>query len=147
MRTTLDMETVDAAIHALELLGNYIGNEWKGGGGIAAFDRCAIIGKLREAMPINESWLDDDNVAKLRATGKLDAIESVEGKKAVARILLGEMEPLPIRKSSPTPRSARSSARSARATSSPTRRMRTCSALMSRLIRSRARLATSSPTW
>lgn len=35
---------------ALILLGNYIGNEWPGGGGIDAFDRCEIIGSVRTAI-------------------------------------------------------------------------------------------------
>lgn len=35
---------------ALVLLGNYIGNEWQGGGGIDAFDRCAILKALHDAL-------------------------------------------------------------------------------------------------
>ena len=38
------------AIPALILLGNYIGNEWHGGGGIESFDRCAIIGEARAIL-------------------------------------------------------------------------------------------------
>ena len=44
------VEALRDAIPALILLGNYIGNDWKGGGGIEAFDRCAIIGQARALL-------------------------------------------------------------------------------------------------
>lgn len=41
---------LERAIPQLILLGNYIGNEWPGGGGIEAFDRCALIGDVRALL-------------------------------------------------------------------------------------------------
>jgi hypothetical protein len=41
-------------ITPLILLGDYIGNEWEGKTGIPAFDRCAIIGRVRAAIATGE---------------------------------------------------------------------------------------------
>ena len=41
---------LEKATPALILLGNYIGNEWRGGGGIESFDRCGIIEEIRAAI-------------------------------------------------------------------------------------------------
>jgi hypothetical protein len=44
-----------AALPALILLGNYIGNEYDGGVGIPAFDRCGIIAGLNAAITNSEA--------------------------------------------------------------------------------------------
>ena len=47
--------TLTRCVSALTLLGNYIGNKWSGGGGIEAFDRCAIIGEIRALLETREA--------------------------------------------------------------------------------------------
>jgi hypothetical protein len=57
-----DLKEINAALLAalketitpLILLGDYIGNEWEGKIGIPAFDRCAIIGRVRVAIATGE---------------------------------------------------------------------------------------------
>ena len=44
------LAALEKTIPALVLLGNFIGNEWHGGGGINSFDRCALIGEIRAAI-------------------------------------------------------------------------------------------------
>jgi hypothetical protein len=44
------LEAAEAALPALVLLGNYIGNAWGGGGGIEAFDRTDLLGSLKAAI-------------------------------------------------------------------------------------------------
>lgn len=44
------LEVLARALPALVLLGNYIGNEWKGGGGIEPFDRCALILAIKDVL-------------------------------------------------------------------------------------------------
>ena len=61
--------------------------------------RCDLIAEAEQA----NDGSTDDNVAMLRATGKLDAIESVEAKKATARTLLGEPLTDPLRRSAIIP--------------------------------------------
>lgn len=41
---------LEATLPALVLLGNYIGNEWKGGGGIEPFDRCLLIERINACI-------------------------------------------------------------------------------------------------
>jgi hypothetical protein len=44
------LAALEEVIIPLILLGDYIGNEWEGKTGIPAFDRCAIIGRVRDAI-------------------------------------------------------------------------------------------------
>lgn len=49
------VEALKATLTPLVRLGDFIGNEDKGGAsGLGAFDRCAIIGKVKEALALAE---------------------------------------------------------------------------------------------
>jgi hypothetical protein len=80
-KTTRDLiVALRATIHALVLLGDYIGNEHKGKIGIPAFDRCAIIGQAKDAIDHAEGMLSHperprDSVAEAAARRLTVALE------------------------------------------------------------------------